>query len=266
MSKWIVKKEFDKLPKLKNPLLIEGLPGMGSVGKIALDFIVDELKPKVLYKIYSYSFPHSVYLTTKSTVELPNVRLYYYKGKKSSRDLLILGGDTQPTDEKNSYEFADKVLDLIEPFDCKDVLTLGGIGLPNEVKKSKLFGAVTCDKALEQYKKTSKKIDFKANKKVEAIFGASGLLLGLANLRGVKGMALLAETHVNPAHLGFKEARVMLAELKKMLGLELNMKTLDKDIQNLENEKSKLLKQLGKEKIAGEIQNDLDAPRIGYIG
>ena len=30
--------------KLNNPVLIEGLPGIGNVGKIAADFIVEELK------------------------------------------------------------------------------------------------------------------------------------------------------------------------------------------------------------------------------
>ena len=39
-------KQFGKKPKLKNPTLIEGLPGIGNVGKIAADFIVDELKAK----------------------------------------------------------------------------------------------------------------------------------------------------------------------------------------------------------------------------
>jgi proteasome assembly chaperone (PAC2) family protein len=91
---WIIQKKFTKKPHLKNPILIEGLPGIGSVGKIAVDFMIDKLKPVLLYKIYSHEFPHSVYLTENSFVELPSVSLYYVKNK--NRDILLLAGDAQP--------------------------------------------------------------------------------------------------------------------------------------------------------------------------
>ena len=54
--------QFGKTPKLNMPIFIEGLPGIGNVGKIAVDFLIDELKAKKLYEITSYAFPHSVFL------------------------------------------------------------------------------------------------------------------------------------------------------------------------------------------------------------
>ncbi len=36
--------QVNKLPNLKDAILIEGLPGIGNVGKIALDFMVENLK------------------------------------------------------------------------------------------------------------------------------------------------------------------------------------------------------------------------------
>ena len=62
MIKFVVKEHMKKVPKMKNPVLIEGLPGIGNVGKIAIDFLIDELKPNLVYTLYSYSFPHSVYI------------------------------------------------------------------------------------------------------------------------------------------------------------------------------------------------------------
>ena len=53
MVEFIVKTIAKKMPKMKNPILIEGLPGIGNVGKIAIDFMIDELKPTLLYKLYS---------------------------------------------------------------------------------------------------------------------------------------------------------------------------------------------------------------------
>ena len=34
--------QFGKIPKLNNPVFIEGLPGIGNVGKVAVDFVIDE--------------------------------------------------------------------------------------------------------------------------------------------------------------------------------------------------------------------------------
>ena len=42
MERYLVKKINS--PKLKNPILIEGLPGVGNVGKIAVDFLIDKFE------------------------------------------------------------------------------------------------------------------------------------------------------------------------------------------------------------------------------
>ena len=39
------------LPRLHNPILIVGLPGIGNVGKITVDFIIDKLNAKKIYDI-----------------------------------------------------------------------------------------------------------------------------------------------------------------------------------------------------------------------
>jgi len=40
---WKIRKVIKTMPKLKDPILIEGLPGIGNVGKVAVDFMIDEL-------------------------------------------------------------------------------------------------------------------------------------------------------------------------------------------------------------------------------
>ena len=80
MNKWTVE-QFGKKPKLNKPIFIEGLPGIGNVGKVTVDFIVDELKAKKLYEISSYTFPHSVFVNEDNLVELPKIELFYKKLK-----------------------------------------------------------------------------------------------------------------------------------------------------------------------------------------
>ena len=95
-------KEFSK-PELKNPILIEGLPGIGNVGKIAVDFMIDNLKAKKFIDIYSKAFPNSVFVNEKNLVHLPRISLYYKRLK--NKDVIFLAGDVQPLDEKACYEF-----------------------------------------------------------------------------------------------------------------------------------------------------------------
>src|SRR3989344_7209715 len=97
-----IKELKKKLKKQKNAILIEGLPGMGNIGKIAVDFLIDSLKAEKICEIYSSSFPHSVFINEDNLVELPKIEIFYKKQKK--RDILFLGGDIQPMDEESCYQ------------------------------------------------------------------------------------------------------------------------------------------------------------------
>ena len=122
MSSWnLIKKS--PIPQLKNPLFIGGLPGIGNVGKVSIDFMIDELNAVKAYEITSSSFPHSVFVNEKSLVELPTVEIYYKKMKH--RDLMFMGGDVQPIDEMGCYNFSNNVLDLLHAHHVHDLITLG---------------------------------------------------------------------------------------------------------------------------------------------
>ncbi|MFA6679764.1 MAG: PAC2 family protein, partial [Candidatus Methanomethylophilaceae archaeon] len=49
-------------PVLKRPILIEGLPGIGNVGKITADFLASSLNAEKFASIYSEHFPPQVML------------------------------------------------------------------------------------------------------------------------------------------------------------------------------------------------------------
>ena len=73
-------KELSK-KSIKNPVLIGGLPGMGNVGKIAVDFMVDQFDAKKLLEINSYTFPHAVFVNEENLVELPTIQVFHKKVK-----------------------------------------------------------------------------------------------------------------------------------------------------------------------------------------
>ena len=104
-SHWEITPEKIKMPKLNNPLFIEGLPGIGNVGKIAVDFLIEEFKAKKVCSFFSYKFPHSVFVNEDNLIEMPKIELYYKKFNGKKRDLLLLTGDIQPIDEESCYTF-----------------------------------------------------------------------------------------------------------------------------------------------------------------
>ncbi len=257
-------RQFGKLPHLNDPVLIEGLPGIGNVGKVAVDFLIDELKAKKIYEITSYTFPHSVFVNEDNLVELPIVEIFYKKSGK--KDIILLGGDVQPIDEISSYEFSEKILDIAQKFEAKEVITLGGIGLPDIPKKPKVYCTGNSKKIIERYKNELTSNNLYGI--VGPIVGVSGLLIGLASRRNLDGVALLAETYGHPMYLGIKGAKELLRILNKKLGLHIDVNKLDKEIKDIEGEiikKSEQLSEVAKQIALKKLQKRA-GKEIDYIG
>ncbi len=258
-------KQIGKKPKLSNVVFVEGLPGIGNVGKVAVYFVIDTLKAKKLYELFSYTFPHTVFVNEKNLVELPSIEIYYKKIK--GNDLLLLAGDVQPIDEVSCYEFCEKILDIVESFKGKEVITLGGVGLQNVPKKPKVYCTGNSKKIIDKYKKGTS-VNEKLHGIVGPIVGVSGILLGLAEKRSIPAIAFLAETFGHPMYLGVKGAREILKILNKKLNLKINLKDMDKEIREIEDEmikRTKELSEVSRETALNKVKGKF-GKEISYIG
>ena len=102
--------EFKK-PKLKKPIFIEGLPGVGNVGRIAAGYLIEELKAVKFAELISSHFMPFVMIPQGSTVHMLKNEFYYWKAKnKKQRDLIILIGDSQSTTPEGHYEIVEEIL------------------------------------------------------------------------------------------------------------------------------------------------------------
>lgn len=253
-----------KKPRLHHPVFIEGLPGIGNVGKIAIDFLVDDLKATKLYSFFSHKFPHTVFINDDNLVEMPRLELYFRKGHGTQRDLLLLTGDIQPIDEESCYTFCEEVLRIVKEFHCSEMITTGGIGLQHIPEKARVF-CTGNDKALYQEYVRLLPVEKSIFGVVGPIFGVSGTLLGLGKKRGIPGVALLAETFGHPMYLGVKGAQEILKVLEIKLKLGIDLKKMNKEIIHLEQELRKRTKEWTTEFVgqAGARAKQLEA---GYIG
>lgn len=257
-----------KKPALNKPIFIEGLPGIGNVGKVAVDFMIEELRAKKIYRLSSYSMPHSVFVNENNLVEMPSIEVYYKKfNDPNKNDLLFLAGDVQPIDEVSSYEFSDTIVDLAREYKTSEIITLGGIGLPTAPKKPNVYCTANSKEIIKKYKNGTA-VNDQLYGVVGPIIGVSGLLLGLAAKKHLKAISFLAETMGHPMYLGVKGAREILVILNKKLELGINMEDLDKEITEIEGELSKqrgFISETQKESSLKKIKKKFGA-EVSYIG
>ena len=265
MSSWKLK-QLAKA-QIRNPVLIEGLPGMGNVGKIAVDYLIDAFKAEKLYELSSNDLPHCVFINEENLVELPKINIYYKNFK--DKTLLFLAGDIQPISESSCFDFCNTVLDTFEKGKGKEIITLGGIALPRVPKNPKIYCTGNSKKMISRYK--SQLVDTDIHGVVGPIVGVSGLLAGLAGRKKIPAVTLLAETFGHPNYLGIKGARNILKILKQQLKLNLELSELDEEINDIEqeiaertratSEVSKVMKKKAVYQLPAAIEDDID-----YIG
>ena len=221
-------------PKLRNPILIEGLPGVGNIGRVAVGYLISELKAKKFATLYSEWFFPFVMLHDKYRIHLLKNEFYYVKAKKAGqRDLILLVGDCQSLSPQGHYEVIEKMLDFVEKLGVKEIITVGGLAT-GELETSKaVIGSVTDEKLMKKYGKF--KIDYSAGEKVGYIVGAAGLLLGLGKERNMEGICLLGQTSGFPIVTDPKAAEAVLNVMVKMLDLKIDMKELEKKVEEMED-------------------------------
>jgi uncharacterized protein (TIGR00162 family) len=247
----------EKVSNLVNPILIEGLPGIGFVGKLAAEHLVSELKAKKIATLYSHHFPHQVMINKDGTIKMITNEFYLYKDPKKKNDLIILIGDVQPVSSRAQFEVMNIILEFFASLGGSRIITLGGYGVGKLVDKPRVFGAVTDKDEVDYYKKFG--VSFG---EVEgSIIGAAGILLGLGQLKGMKGLCLMGETH--GSYIDHKSAQSVVEILSKIVGIKVNVEKLTEKAM----ESEVIIKKLEEELTKG--QGPMEMPKkpsdISYI-
>jgi uncharacterized protein len=105
---------------LDEPTLIEGLPGVGLVGKIAVDHLVDRLGMTYHAGVYCEGLPRVAVYREDDADVVPPVRLY----ADAEHDLLALQSDV-PVSPESASEFATCLTDWFEEHDVTPIFLSG---------------------------------------------------------------------------------------------------------------------------------------------
>ncbi|MDG6223402.1 MAG: PAC2 family protein [Candidatus Bathyarchaeota archaeon] len=203
-------------PQLENPILVEGLAGLGNIGMIAACHLIECTDAKPFAEVYAPYFPDYVTVNKEGICRPPRYRFYVAKTEKSH--FIILTGDAQPSMEDGlaHYDISDEILNFAAKYGTKRIVTLGGVATSNAADQ--VYIAATSDSLAQKHLDKGTTIYSEGK-----IAGATGLLIGLAKKRGWKGICLLGATS------GFGTERAAALSIYKVLQniLESDTKTLE---------------------------------------
>jgi uncharacterized protein (TIGR00162 family) len=237
--------------KLKNSVLLVGLPGIGNVGKISADFLIENLKAKKLADVFSVHLPPQVLINEEAAARLVRNELYYKKRKGG--DLIIFTGDFQGLTSQGQYEICYRVLELSKKLDVRKIITLGGYQIGKLMEIPRVFGAYTSRDMKEQVEKLG--VIFSKNEPGGGIVGGAGLILGIGyELFNLPGVCLMGETSgyfTDP-----KSAKQVTKIVVDYLGLSADVSLFDERIKEIEEITNKMI----------EVPPEEKKEDLGYFG
>jgi proteasome assembly chaperone (PAC2) family protein len=176
-------------PNLQDPILVEGLPGFGDVGKLAAKSLIQVCQAKLFAEYYSPYFPDYVVVSKEGVCSPPHYRFHASPSEDGSSVVILTGNAQPPLDNVTAhYEICEEILAYAqETLGCSFMITTGGT--PVSTDKKEVYVAATSTALAKEVTEKGGSIYGKGR-----ILGTTGLLLGLAKERGLDGICLLGAT------------------------------------------------------------------------
>ena len=174
----------DEQVSLESPVLVEGFPGVGLVGKMAVDQLIEAFEMDHYANVFCESLPRVTTYQKDSQELVTPVRLYV----DTERDLLALQSDV-PIKPDGATEFANCVAGW---FAEADVLPIYISGLPRQTDETpELYGVASVDAAGERL------TDAEIGRPTEMglISGPTGALLSHATEHDNPAIGLIVESN-----------------------------------------------------------------------
>jgi uncharacterized protein len=209
-------KEFKKF-KSKNPVIIQGFPGIGMIGTISAAYLSEKLNMKLVGGITSSQFP-------------PISAIHDYKPVSPARvyaseehDLIVLFSEFV-IPANIVYHLTEEILRYAKAKKAKIIYSLAGI--MSQAPTNKIHGIASDEKIAKLLKKNGVELI-----KEGATQGVSGLLIAECASKGFPAANILTETNapMDPA-----SAALLLDKLSEVIGLDIDTRELRKEGKEIE--------------------------------
>ncbi len=212
---------------LENPVIVEGFPGIGLVGNIASQHLIDELDMEYVGSMESRYFP-PIAVLFNGIINMP-VRIY----QSEEHNILTVISDI-PIHPTISYEVSKVLVDWAQSINVKEIVSIAGIATMSS--EEKVFGAATNDDMLDKIK------DYVEIFQVGTISGISGSVMTECVMRDIPAISLLGET--NSPNPDPRAAASVVSILKIIYDLPIETDNLMEQAEQIEVELQKLAEQV----------------------
>ncbi len=230
----------------KNPIIIEGFPGLGFVATIVTEYLMDHLKMHSIGKLWSPRLAPMALVHGKRVVQ--PIEIFH----NDKYNLIVLEAVAGVTGME--WEVADAVLELYKKTKAKEIIGIEGIGSPVVRKEPGAFYYTTQKEKIAGLEKAGLRAISEG-----AIFGVSGALM-IKQPKNVKASFIFAETHSDMPDS--RAAAKIIQVLDQYLGLDVDYKPLLKRAAEFEEKLKDLIEQT---QDAASMKKDKDQA-MPYIG
>ena len=209
--------------KSTEPILIEGFPGIGLVGNIASQQIIEELSMEYIGSMESRYFP-PIAVLYEGLINMP-VRIY----ESAEHNLIMVVSDI-PISPSASYDVSKVLIEWASSVGVKEVISIAGIATMAD--EAKVFGAATTGEMLEKIENDVEVFQ------MGTISGISGSIMSECFMQGIPAISLLGATRSqNPDP---RAAAAVIGVLKSIYGYSIDTESLIEQAERIEVEMQKL--------------------------
>ena len=242
---------FNKKLKFKNPVMVVGLPGIGSVGSLVAEYLKNELGAKRFATLYSPNFIHQTIMLKSGYTRLISNRFYSKDTKNGT--IIILLGDTQAGTPEGQYEVNEEIVKFFKNLGGKTIYTIGGYSAGSHyIQNPRVFGVAT-DKQTKTYLSKKGIIFGQTN---GAIWGSAGMIVSFAKKHRLHAACIMGETSV--LEIDANSARAVLEAMKNILEIKINLENIDK----IKKETDRMIKEIEDSQKAPDAPHKENFPYI----
>ncbi|MDI9617330.1 MAG: PAC2 family protein [Methanothrix sp.] len=202
---------------------VVSFPGIGSVGKVAVDYLISYTNSRMIMTLPFSGFPPQV-LIQEGVARLFTLDVFSPEGRD---DIILLTSDAQPLEVLGMNRLAGEVLRELREMGVRDVVTLAAyVGAVHE----NVVGTATDAAAVELLKNAGIAV-----MPSSIIGGMNGIVAGMAPLYGLRGFCILGTTSGDRL-VDLRAARNLLLSLKNLLQMEIDVSQLEIEEEEEEEE------------------------------
>ena len=197
-------------PQTHGNLLIVAMPGVGDVGKLAIDAVNTELDAEPIARILHPTLPPLARLDENGLLVPPHILLS--RVEIDGKEVFTLTGDAQPMTPEGQHELAVTVLEL---FEGGEVLVLAGMSA--EAQRKEVFSITSSSSYRIELE--SMGVDVRRDEPKAGVIGMAALITAIGPIKNVKTSCTIATTVGNSADP--VAAQLLLETIRKWWSLPL---------------------------------------------